>query len=236
MRLGVMQPYFLPYLGYFSLIKQTDRFILLDPVQFINKGWIKRNRILKPNGGWQYIAVPLMKHRRETKINEIRINNSSDWRETIFRQLEHYKKRSPFYTETICVLRNAFEIDTDNIVQLNEHILKTICDYLHVSTNMEILSEMDLNLAGVSAPDEWSLNICKALGNISEYWNPEGGVELYDRRKYHNAGLEINFLKINLPSYPQMGQAFEAGLSIVDVMMFNESNKINKMLDDYVVL
>lgn len=59
MRLGIMQPYFFPYIGYFSLMKQVDEFILLDDVQFIRHGWIERNRILKPSGGWQYIAIPL---------------------------------------------------------------------------------------------------------------------------------------------------------------------------------
>ena len=74
MRLGIMQPYFFPYIGYMSLIKNTDLFILFDDVQFIRHGWIERNRILKPSGGWQYIAVPLEKHHRDTLIKEIRIN------------------------------------------------------------------------------------------------------------------------------------------------------------------
>ena len=59
MRLGIMQPYFLPYIGYYSLIKHVDHFILLDRVQFIYHGWIERNRILKPSDGWQYISAPL---------------------------------------------------------------------------------------------------------------------------------------------------------------------------------
>jgi hypothetical protein len=58
MKLGIMQPYFFPYLGYFSLIKHTDRFILFDTVQFIRHGWIERNRILKQNEGWQYVQAP----------------------------------------------------------------------------------------------------------------------------------------------------------------------------------
>ena len=66
-KVAIMQPYFFPYLGYFSLIKHTDEFILFDPVQFIRHGWIERNRILKPENGWQYISVPLEKHEMQRK-------------------------------------------------------------------------------------------------------------------------------------------------------------------------
>lgn len=75
MKLGIMQPYFLPYLGYISLIKNTDKFILFDTVQFIRHGWIERNRILKQTGGWQYIQIPLEKKQMSTVIKDVKINN-----------------------------------------------------------------------------------------------------------------------------------------------------------------
>ena len=70
MRLGIMQPYFFPYLGYFDLINSTDRWIVFDTVQYIRHGWINRNRILHPNEGWQYIIVPIMKAKREETMPE----------------------------------------------------------------------------------------------------------------------------------------------------------------------
>jgi hypothetical protein len=236
MKIAIMQPYFFPYLGYFSLIKHTDRFILFDTVQFIRHGWIERNRILKPSTGWQYISVPLVKFSRDTRISEIKIINGSDWRNTIFRQLEHYKKRSPFYAETIAVLKRAFEIETDSIVELNSHALKTVCNYINIEINLDIFSKMNLLIEEINAPDEWAMNICKALGDTTEYWNPEGGLEFFDKIKYENAGIHIKFIKMNLNMYPQIRPEFEAGLSIVDVMMFNEPTKIYEMLDDYVLL
>lgn len=236
MKIGIMQPYFIPYLGYFSLIKHTDRFILFDTVQFIKHGWIERNRILKPQSGWQYIAVPLVKHSRDTIIEDIRIKNIYDWRKTIFSQLEHYKNKAPFYENTINTLREALDIDTDSIVKLNEHVLKVICDYIGIEFNVDIFSEMNLKIDEVNAPDEWALNICKALGNVKEYWNPEGGVEFFNRQKYELEGINIKFLKINISRYLQRRSQFEAGLSIIDVMMFNEPTQINNMLDDYKLL
>lgn len=236
MKVGIMQPYFFPYLGYFSLIKNTEQFILFDPVQFIKHGWIERNRILKPQCDWQYVAVPLVKHSRNTIIKDIQISNRNDWKQTFFSQLVHYKKKAPFYQETINILRNALDIETDSIVKLNEHILKTICSYIGIKFNSSIYSEMNLSIDEVTAPDEWALNICKALGNVKEYWNPEGGLDFFDRVKYVEAGIKINFLKMNSPEYSQRRTEFEAGLSIIDVMMFNDPKEINKMLDCYELL
>lgn len=236
MKIGIMQPYFIPYLGYFSLIKHTDRFILFDSVQFINHGWIERNRILNPNDGWQYIKVPLKKHSRSTKINEIRINDADDWKDKIFRQLEHYKKSSPYYYEVMHVVNKALSIDTDSIVKLNENCIRTICSFIGFEVKLDIYSEMNIRIEEVNEPDEWALNICKALGNVREYWNPEGGVDFFDKSKYLNNGIDVKFLKMNLENYPQRRMVFEPGLSIVDVMMFNNVDEIMNMLDNYLIL
>ena len=79
MKIAIMQPYFMPYIGYISLIKHTDRFILFDTAQFIRHGWIERNRILKPETGWQYVQVPLLKFSRDIAIKDVLINNSELW-------------------------------------------------------------------------------------------------------------------------------------------------------------
>ncbi|MEE9190923.1 MAG: WbqC family protein, partial [Candidatus Neomarinimicrobiota bacterium] len=101
---ALMQPYFLPYLGYFSLIKHTDQWMFMDQVKFIRHGWIARNRILKPGEGWQYIIVPLKKHHRDIIIKDVKIYNSSNWQDKIYRQLLHYKKKAPFYNDVINLL------------------------------------------------------------------------------------------------------------------------------------
>jgi len=235
MKVAVMQPFFVPWLAYFSLIKHTDRFILLDPVQFTN-AWVNRNRILKPGPGWQYIVIPLVKHKRDTKISHIRIYNDTDWRELILRQLAHYKKRAPFYADTTEVLKKALDIKTDSITKMNRHVLQTLCDYIGISFTGEICSEMGLAIEEVRASDEWGLNICKALGDADEFWEPVGGMKFYSRSKYAQAGIPIKFLQFAFPRYSQERPEFEERLSVIDVMMFNSPQKINEMLDDYELL
>jgi hypothetical protein len=232
MSLGIMQPYFFPYLGYISLIKHVDDFILFDEVQFIRHGWIERNRILKPTDGWQYIRVPLENHIRETKIKKILIDNNQNWKGKINAQLQHYKKVSPFFQEVMGLLEELFDKYYFDITSLNEAALNKICKYLNIDTPIKIFSKMSLQIEPVNAPDEWALNICKAL-NYDEYWNPPGGKEFFDKNKYAENQIKLCFHKSILQAYDQKRTKFEPGLSILDVMMFNAPDKINQMLDDY---
>ena len=231
MKIAIMQPYFFPYLGYFSLIKHTDKFIVFDPVQFIRHGWIERNRILKPAEGWQYIAVPLEKHSREIIIKDIKIRVKEEWEEKIFRQLLHYKK-APHFSEVFNLISTAINIPTDSIVKLNTNILTMICRYLNVPFKATIYSEMNLVIDPIKNAGHWALNICKALGG-NEYINPIGGVEIFDRSEFEEMGINLKFINLKLGPYNQNRNNFEQGLSIIDVMMFNSVDQIEKMLNNY---
>ncbi|MCI8780270.1 MAG: WbqC family protein [Lachnospiraceae bacterium] len=234
MRLGIMQPYFFPYLGYFSLIKHVDKFILFDTAQFIRHGWIERNRILKREG-WQYISVSLMKHSQKTPINAIQINNGIDWKQKIFSKLIYYKK-APYFKAVMQIIQEIFEYNYADIVSLDKQVLEKVCTYLNINTNIEIFSKMNLKIEKVNAPDEWALNICKAIEGADEYWNPQGGTKFFDIIKYQKANINIKFQKINLKPYKQANDVFEEGLSIIDIMMYNSPTEINKMLDDFDLL
>lgn len=232
-KIAIMQPYFMPYLGYFSLIKHTDSFILFDTAQFIRHGWIERNRILKQNDGWLYIKVPIIRDSRDTLIQDILIDNDQNWQDKILAQLQPYKKIAPYYNQTIDVVNRIFSNHYKSITDLNKAALEYICDYLEIDHSITVFSEMDLDIQPAEAPDEWALNICRALGGIDEYWNPPGGQSFFDRSKYENHGIKLVFQNPILSEYNQKRDVFEAGLSIIDIIMFNSVEEINKMLDNY---
>ena len=233
MNLGIMQPYFFPYLGYFSLIKHTDRFILLDTVQFIRHGWIERNRILKPLNGWQYIRVPLRKFSRDTIIKDVSINNDIEWKDKILAQLQHYRKTAPYYFSTIHLLEEIFSNEYNDIVSLNQVSLSKVLEYLEIDKKIEVFSEINLSIDKVNAPDEWALNICRGIGNVDEYWNPIGGQSFFNKCKYDMHDIKLRFHSIKFHEYNHSRDNFEAGLSIIDVMMFIDIEQINIMLDNY---
>ena len=232
MRLGIMQPYFFPYIGYFSLIKHVDEFILFDTPQFIRHGWIERNSIKNAGGGYVYISVPLLKHSQKTAIQNILINNEMDWKNKILAQLVHYKK-APYYKEVTEMLRALFEKEYLDIVTLDKVTLEKVCEYLNIDTEIKVFSQMNLEIEQVLAPDEWALNICKAIPGANEYWNPPGGKAFFDVSKYDKAGIDIRFQEVEITEYQQGKNAFEAGLSIIDVMMYNSSQTIHRMMDNF---
>jgi len=235
MKIAIMQPYFFPYLGYFGLIKHTDKWIVLDVVQFIRHGWIERNRILKPTDGWQYVCVPLEQHKRDTLIKDIEIRQTENWKQKILSQLIHYKKKAPFYNSVIDFLNDCFKYDTNNISLLDSYLLKRTCDYLQMDFNYEIYSEMNLSIEPICAPGDWALYISKALG-ATEYINLPGGIELFDKNNFEDHGIKLTFFNINIKEYNQKSSNFEKGLSILDVMMFNSPETIQEMLNQFELL
>lgn len=231
MKLGIMQPYFMPYLGYFALIKHVDQFILFDTPQFIRHGWIERNRVLKLNGEPMYVKVPLVKYHRDTLITDIIINNRTDWKQKIFAQLVHYKKKAPFYKNVIEILEVIFKKEYTSIVELNYKILEVICDYLAIETPINIWSKMNLEIEPVSAPDEWALHISKTL-KVQSYYNLPGGRTFFDAQKYNKAGIDLKFIEIIPKPYRQFNDNFVPNLSVLDVLMFCDKIKINYFLDN----
>lgn len=158
MILGIMQPYFFPYLGYFDLINYSERWIVFDTVQYIRHGWINRNRILHPAEGWSYIIVPV-KFSRETAINEVHIAEDGKWKKRIIGQLQHYKKQAPHYRAVINLLEACFAFNGTLLSEFNTLSLQKICTYLGIPFNYSVFSSMNLDLDPVEEPGDWALRI-----------------------------------------------------------------------------
>jgi hypothetical protein len=233
-RLGIMQPYFFPYLGYFSLIRHTDHWIVFDAVQYIRKGWINRNRVLRPlepHGGWQYITVPVEKAHRDTKICEIKCVNDTDWRERLPRQLEHYRRVAPYYDDVLAFVETSIDAEFQFLGDLLVHLLQRTCEYIGIPFRYDVQSKMSLDLGPITHAGDWALEISRAV-SARAYVNAPGGESLFDRKDWDAAGIQLHFLTNNLRPYDQRRTDFVPGLSIIDVMMFCDRPAILEMLDD----
>jgi hypothetical protein len=214
MKLGIMQPYFFPYLGYFDLINYSDRWIAFDTVQYIRHGWVNRNRILHPKEGWQYIIVPLNKFRRNTVIRDIEVNEDPRWRTRILGQIKHYKKKAPYFRETYQLVEECLAVEEHSLPRLNVAILDKVCRYLGIPFEYEYFSEMELELGPVEGPDDWALCISEAIG-ATEYVNPAGGIAIFDSSKFEARGIRLSIR--NLPSlgYPCTGYGLSLGFPLL---------------------
>lgn len=232
MRLGIMQPYFFPYLGYFDIINCVDKWIVFDTVQYIRHGWINRNRILHPKEGWQYITVPLKKHSRETAIKDMRTANEQNWRARIIGQLQHYSKKAPYFHETIAFVEDCLAPQESFISRLNALILGKVCARLEMRFDYSFFSEMDLGLGPVEGPEDWALRISEAMG-ADEYVNPPGGIDLFDKQKFRDSNIKLTTRNLPPFEYSCRGYEFIPNLSIIDLFMWNEPEIIKKYLDEH---
>jgi hypothetical protein len=230
--LSIMQPYLLPYVGYFSLLRASTSFVGLDLVQYIRHGWINRNRILHPQRGWQYFIVPVRKHRRETLIRDVCIARNEDWKGRLIRQLTHYKGQAPFYRDVIEMLDDALDSGATHIGQLNLRALERVCRYLSIPFAGTLASTMDLRLRAVQHAGDWALAICEAVG-ARGYVNPVGGAELFRPGEFAERGVKLMFLESPQAAYDQGRSEFEGSLSIIDVIMFNSPSDALRLVDSY---
>jgi len=232
MTLAIMQPYFFPYLGYMALLKQSDNFILLDTVQFRRHSWIERNKILNQSGGELLIKVPLVKHSRETLIKDIKINYQQDWVSKLMAQLVIYKK-APRYRIIRELIGDSIAKQFESLTQLNKHTLSEISIYLNLEPTISIWSEMDIPIEQPKAPDEWALNICTALSSNS-YINPKGGMTFFNPQKYMKQKVDLKFIEYCNTPYKQLNNEFVENLSVIDALMFNESEEVSSMLENII--
>lgn len=234
-RLGIMQPYFFPYLGYFGLIAHTDRWIVFDPVQYIRKGWVNRNRVLKQGGGWKYVGLTMAPHHRETLIKDMELAPDIDHLDQLVRHLDHYRnKRAPHYDAVLALLERCFDPAPVKLAPFLHRCLELCCAHIGIPFHAEVYSGMDIQHEPAKEPGDWALNICKALA-ASSYLNPPGGKEFFTAERFTEAGITLEFYHQELPAYVQRTGTFEPGLSILDVMMFNSPAEIRAMLDQYTV-
>lgn len=231
MKLGIMQPYFFPYLGYFDLIHYVDRFILFDTAQYIRHGWVNRNRILHPKQGWKYIIVPLQKHAQTTPICDIHVQADMAWQAKIVGQLDHYRKRAPYFDAVLSLVRETFAPSDTSLARLNGRGLQLICDYLKISFQAEYYSDLSLALGAVQAPGEWALEISHALG-ATHYVNPVGGEAIFEPSRFRQRGIDLMLRPFDNLVYTCRGYAFEPALSILDVLMWNSPQEIRAYLDE----
>lgn len=232
MKVACMQPYFFPYVGYIALVEAVDRFIIFDTPQYERKGWMNRNRILNPSNDWQYIHAGVVKPRFGASIRDVKLVQSTDWKKRLFRQLEHYKKFAPYYSDVISWLESVFTPKYRTLIELNVGTLKAVCSVVGIHTPIEIFSDLHLSINSVPHAGAWALEISRCLA-AKTYTNPINGRKIFEPQEFTSAGICLNFLQHKLPEYSQGYRPFISGLSIIDVLMFNKPKEAREIICDY---
>ncbi len=229
MTLAIMQPYFMPYIGYFSLMKAVDRFVVYDDVAFINRGWVNRNQILV-GGKAHLFTIPLREASQNRKIREIALDESTKWREKLLRTVEQSYKKAPFFTPIHALLAQVLQTPAGTISELALNGLLAVNGYL--SLHATVVPSSTLYENDHLKAQERILDICRQE-SATRYINPIGGMELYDKPTFAAAGVDLQFIQSERVEYPQFGAEFVPWLSILDVLMFNSPGAVHALFDRY---
>jgi hypothetical protein len=233
MKLAIMQPYFLPYIGYFQLLDAADEFITYDNIQYSKRGWIRRNRILV-NGQASLFSLPLEKGSDYLDIVERRLADSFETAASrILRRIEGAYRRSPYFPAVMPVVERCFASPDRNLFTFIHASMLIVRSYLGISTPITVSSSLktDRGLKG----QERVIATCRER-RAEHYLNPINGRSLYDRRAFAEAGIRLSFLQSAVIEYPQYGDDFVPSLSIVDVMMFNSVETIRRYLKSFTLV
>jgi hypothetical protein len=233
MKLAIMQPYFMPYIGYFQLINSVDKFVIYDNIQYTKKGWINRNRILV-NGNDQLITLPIKKD--SDYLNVVERELSESWGKDKNKMLNVIKSsyiKSPYFQETFELISKCLNNPEVNLFKFIYDSIVLINDYLEIKTPIVISSTIKADHT-LKSQDK-VLSLCKEQ-NADVYINSIGGVELYNKEVFKQNNIELNFIKSNPLQYKQFNSEFISWLSIIDVMMFNSKEQIKEYLNSYTLI
>lgn len=221
MKVAIMQPYFLPYIGYFQLIAEADVFVVYDNIKYTKKGWINRNRMLLNETDMTF-SLPLKNDSDSRDVIEREL--AADFnRDKLLNQFKGAYAHAPYFAQTFPLIERIVRYEERNLFRYVHHAIVRVCEHLGLATEIRVSSDIaiDHELRGQNKV----IALCDALG-ADGYVNPIGGMALYSKAAFKSRGIDLEFIQTKPFEYRQFDNAFVPWLSIVDVMMFNPVHAI----------
>lgn len=216
MKIGILQPGYLPWLGFFEQMYHSDVFIIYDDVQYDKHGWRNRNRIKTANGV-QWLTVPVLSSgKNKPLIRDIRINNSTNWRKKHLASITANYSKALYFQDYISIFQEVLNREWDYLFDLDMTFIELLCGVLGLERKVVYSSE--LNVPGDRIMR--LINICKYFG-ADVFYEGQAGKAYLDEELFKNEGITIEYQDYQHPVYQQLYGDFEPYLSVVD-LLFNE--------------
>jgi len=214
MKIAIMQPYFLPYIGYFQMINSVDTFVFYDNVTFIKGGWINRNKI---KGGTLF-TIPIKKQSSNRLIRDTEIVWNNRKINTLLKTIQQTYSKSPYFNEVFSIIEDLINSQPNTISELAISSITQFSKYMGINTKFKMASKENYK----KSEDKVSriVDICKTE-EIDHYINPIGGQSLYDKSTFKSYGVKLNFIQTK-PS-----------LSIIDECFSHSKEELSIKLNQY---
>lgn len=223
-----MQPYFMPYIGYWQLLAAVDKFVIYDNIKYTKKGWVNRNRFLQ-DGRDSLFTIPVKKDSDCLDIGKRRVADDFDPGK-LLNQLEASYCKAPYFKTVFPLVTATVSSAHRNLFEFILQSIRLTAEYLDIKTTIVVSSTVNIDHS--MRGENKVIAICKAIG-ATMYINAIGGQGLYSKHTFDDERIALKFIETLPISYPQFTGAFVADLSIVDVMMFNSPESIRALLGEY---
>lgn len=228
MKLAIMQPYLFPYVGYFQLAAAVDRFVFYDDVNYIKGGWINRNRLFM-SGGVRWFTLPLQAASPHRKINQLHVLADPVWKRKLLTSVSDAYGKAPYFEQAYALLVEVFDSGETSLSALARSSVMAVARHVGLRTEF-VVSTGRYGNEELTGADR-VLDICLREG-VGEYRNLPGGVGLYPASQFSAAGVALRFLQPQLVPYSQFNRPFQPGLSVLDVLMFNDRLSARRLLEN----
>lgn len=214
--MAIMQPTYLPWIGYFGLMQSVDIFVLLDTVQFARRSWQQRNQIKTANGA-QWLSVPVLsKGKRDQLICEVELDKSSGFAAAHRRSIEMSYVKTPYFKQYADTLLPLLGNSSPLLADMTSALILQLKAQLGIETRVMRASELD----GSGAKADLLASLCKQIG-ATAYVSPPGSKDYLDESDaFEKIGVPVQYYEFKHPEYPQPFGEFLLYMSIID-MLFN---------------
>ena len=212
--ISILQPVYLPWMGYFEQMAYVDEFIFMDDVQYTRHDWRNRNRIKTANGPI-WLTVPVKKHPLKTALRDIEINYSRNWVHKHLKSIEHNYKKTPYFQPLFSDIEAILTSKPAMLVELNCRLIRMLCTYLAIGTPTAFSSEVPATTPGLA---ERVIEICRHFGARVLYNGAKSAGYLHVE-EFRKAGIALIFQDYQHPTYPQAFGNFLSHQSVLDLIM-----------------
>ncbi len=213
---AIMQPTYLPWIGYFSMIDRADIFVFLDSVQFNKRSWQQRNRIKGPNGEIMLTVPVLTKGRRDQLIKDVKINYGEKWAEKHLGTIKQNYMKAPFFYDYFSKLETILSSNIESLADMNISIIRMLMSEFGITT--ETIGSSSLEPSGSKA--DLLADVCKKTG-ADVYLSAPGSREYIEQsNSFEREGIELIYHNYEQPEYDQLYGDFLPYMGAVD-LLFN---------------
>jgi hypothetical protein len=209
MIVSIHQPDYIPYIGYFYKISQSDIFVFLDDVQFSNNNMHHWNRVKTPQGETR-LKIPV-EHSFGDNINQVRTKNQLKWKEKHLKTLQMNYSRADYFNEVFPDFKELLMGEYTSLAEMNITINSFICESFGFKTKLIVSSGLEID----SAKEERVIDICSSLSG-NTYLSGNGAKAYQVEDHFNEKGINLVYTDYKSFEYPQLWKEFIPNLSIID--------------------